>query len=81
LLDLCTRVNGATAMLVGSIGWSKKPGDKVAKGEELGWFQVSNGCPAARDGLTTRRITVWWIDNHCGLPLRCGRCFRRRHGC
>ena len=29
------------AMLVGSIGWSKKPGDKVAKGEELGWFQVS----------------------------------------
>ncbi|KAK4685590.1 phosphatidylserine decarboxylase, partial [Tremellales sp. Uapishka_1] len=27
------------AMLVGSIGWSKKPGDKVAKGEELGWFQ------------------------------------------
>lgn len=29
------------AMLVGSIGWSKKPGDKVMKGEELGWFQVS----------------------------------------
>ena len=28
-------------MLVGSIGWSKNPGDKVAKGEELGWFQVS----------------------------------------
>lgn len=28
-------------MLVGSIGWSKKPGDKLAKGEELGWFQVS----------------------------------------
>ncbi|WVW78860.1 phosphatidylserine decarboxylase [Kwoniella bestiolae CBS 10118] len=27
------------AMLVGSIGWSKKPGDKVLKGEELGWFQ------------------------------------------
>ncbi|WWD08045.1 phosphatidylserine decarboxylase [Kwoniella europaea PYCC6329] len=27
------------AMLVGSIGWSKKPGDKVVKGEELGWFQ------------------------------------------
>ncbi|KAK1926630.1 phosphatidylserine decarboxylase-domain-containing protein [Papiliotrema laurentii] len=27
------------AMLVGSIGWSKKVGDKVAKGEELGWFQ------------------------------------------
>ncbi|KAL7423353.1 hypothetical protein Q5752_002656 [Cryptotrichosporon argae] len=27
------------AMLVGSIGWSKKPGDRVAKGEELGWFQ------------------------------------------
>ncbi|KAK8846641.1 phosphatidylserine decarboxylase [Kwoniella newhampshirensis] len=27
------------AMLVGSIGWSKKPGDKIAKGEELGWFQ------------------------------------------
>ncbi|WVQ91772.1 phosphatidylserine decarboxylase [Cryptococcus gattii] len=27
------------AMLVGSIGWSKKPGDKVCKGEELGWFQ------------------------------------------
>lgn len=27
------------AMLVGSIGWSKKAGDKVAKGEELGWFQ------------------------------------------
>lgn len=26
-------------MLVGSIGWSKKPGDKVLKGEELGWFQ------------------------------------------
>lgn len=29
----------ALAMLVGSIGWSKKPGDKVCKGEELGWFQ------------------------------------------
>jgi phosphatidylserine decarboxylase len=28
-------------MLVGSIGWSKKPGDKILKGEELGWFQVS----------------------------------------
>ncbi|KAI9635579.1 phosphatidylserine decarboxylase-domain-containing protein [Dioszegia hungarica] len=27
------------AMLVGSIGWSKKPGDKILKGEELGWFQ------------------------------------------
>ncbi|ODN96548.1 phosphatidylserine decarboxylase [Cryptococcus wingfieldii CBS 7118] len=27
------------AMLVGSIGWSKTPGQKVAKGEELGWFQ------------------------------------------
>ncbi|WVN88892.1 phosphatidylserine decarboxylase [Cryptococcus depauperatus CBS 7841] len=27
------------AMLVGSIGWSKSPGDKVFKGEELGWFQ------------------------------------------
>lgn len=26
-------------MLVGSIGWSKKPGDHVGKGEELGWFQ------------------------------------------
>lgn len=26
-------------MLVGSIGWSKKPGDRVRKGEELGWFQ------------------------------------------
>ncbi|CAD6567328.1 MAG: hypothetical protein TREMPRED_003549 [Tremellales sp. Tagirdzhanova-0007] len=27
------------AMLVGSIGWSKKAGDRIAKGEELGWFQ------------------------------------------
>ncbi|ORX36174.1 phosphatidylserine decarboxylase-domain-containing protein [Kockovaella imperatae] len=27
------------AMLVGSIGWSKKPGDKIAKGEDMGWFQ------------------------------------------
>lgn len=27
------------AMLVGSIGWSKKPGERVTKGEELGWFQ------------------------------------------
>ncbi|ORY25366.1 phosphatidylserine decarboxylase-domain-containing protein [Naematelia encephala] len=27
------------AMLVGSIGWSKKTGDKIRKGEELGWFQ------------------------------------------
>lgn len=27
------------AMLVGSIGWSKKPGESVKKGEELGWFQ------------------------------------------
>ncbi|EIW68665.1 hypothetical protein TREMEDRAFT_69127 [Tremella mesenterica DSM 1558] len=27
------------AMLVGSIGWSKQLGDKVSKGEELGWFQ------------------------------------------
>jgi phosphatidylserine decarboxylase len=27
------------AMLVGSILWSKKPGERVRKGEELGWFQ------------------------------------------
>lgn len=27
------------AMLVGSIGWSKQPGERVYKGEELGWFQ------------------------------------------
>ncbi|GMK59867.1 hypothetical protein CspeluHIS016_0900840 [Cutaneotrichosporon spelunceum] len=27
------------AMLVGSILWSKKPGDSVLRGEELGWFQ------------------------------------------
>lgn len=27
------------AMLVGSIVWSKKPGDRVRKGEELGYFQ------------------------------------------
>ena len=26
-------------MLVGSIGWSVKPGDRVHKGQELGWFQ------------------------------------------
>jgi phosphatidylserine decarboxylase len=26
------------AMLVGSIGWSKKPGDTVTKGAEAGWF-------------------------------------------
>lgn len=26
------------ALLVGAIGWSKKVGDKVDKGEELGWF-------------------------------------------
>lgn len=26
-------------MLVGSIGWSKSPGDQIHKGEELGWFQ------------------------------------------
>lgn len=25
-------------MLVGSIGWSKRPGDSIKKGEELGWF-------------------------------------------
>jgi phosphatidylserine decarboxylase len=35
------RSTHVVAMLVGSIGWSKKPGDKLAKGEELGWFQVS----------------------------------------
>ena len=28
-------------MLVGSIGWSKCAGEKVAKGEDLGWFQVN----------------------------------------
>jgi phosphatidylserine decarboxylase len=27
------------AMLVGSIGWSAKEGDKLKKGDELGWFQ------------------------------------------
>lgn len=27
------------AMLVGSIGWSAKPGDRIIKGQELGWFQ------------------------------------------
>lgn len=27
------------AMLVGSIVWSKKPGDTIKKGEELGYFQ------------------------------------------
>lgn len=27
------------AMLVGSIVWSKKPGDRIRKGEELGYFQ------------------------------------------
>jgi len=27
------------ALLVGSIAWSKMPGDRVAKGEEIGWFQ------------------------------------------
>lgn len=27
------------AMLVGSIGWSKKTGEKVMKGEDLGYFQ------------------------------------------
>jgi phosphatidylserine decarboxylase len=26
-------------MLVGSIGWSVKPGDRVRKAQELGWFQ------------------------------------------
>jgi phosphatidylserine decarboxylase len=26
-------------MLVGSIGWSAKPGDRIVKGQELGWFQ------------------------------------------
>lgn len=26
------------AMLVGSIGWSKREGEQVRKGEELGWF-------------------------------------------
>lgn len=25
-------------MLVGSIGWSKKPGDLLQKGAEAGWF-------------------------------------------
>lgn len=27
------------AMLVGTIVWSKKPGDRIKKGEELGYFQ------------------------------------------
>ena len=35
-----TKLNAPSAMLVGSIGWSKKAGDRIAKGEELGWFQV-----------------------------------------
>ncbi len=26
-------------MLVGSIGWSVKTGDRIVKGQELGWFQ------------------------------------------
>lgn len=26
------------ALLVGSIGWSKAKGEKVTRGEELGWF-------------------------------------------
>jgi len=41
--------HGGLAMLVGSIGWSKKHGDKVVKGEELGWFQVSPGKPTDND--------------------------------
>ena len=36
------QLNVLSAMLVGSIGWSKKAGDRIAKGEELGWFQVRN---------------------------------------
>lgn len=34
-------------MLVGSIGWSKKPGDTIAKGEELGWFQYGGSTTIA----------------------------------
>ena len=44
-------------MLVGSIGWSKKTGDTIRKGEELGWFQYGGSTvitvfpSAAKTGL------------------------------
>ena len=44
-------------MLVGSIGWSAKPGDAVKKGVEAGWF--------AYGGSTL--ITVFPSRAACGL--------------
>ena len=48
-----------TAMLVGSIGWSAKPGDTVKKGAEAGWF--------AYGGSTL--ITVFPSRAVCGLKF------------
>lgn len=44
-------------MLVGSIGWSAKPGDHVQKGAEAGWF--------AYGGSTL--ITVFPSRSACGV--------------
>jgi phosphatidylserine decarboxylase len=49
------KVCSSPAMLVGSIGWSKKPGDKIAKGEELGWFQVGRLASVFADDSTAAR--------------------------
>ena len=46
-------------MLVGSIGWSAKPGDTVKKGTEAGWF--------AYGGSTL--ITVFPARTMCGLKV------------
>jgi hypothetical protein len=54
------------AMLVGSIGWSKKPGDKIVKGEELGWFQVGYAFFVIK---ARAQNIVWRLDNHNGLSF------------
>lgn len=45
-------------MLVGSIGWSKKPGETITKGEELGWFAYGGStCIVVLPGKATSGIS------------------------
>ncbi|WRT65146.1 phosphatidylserine decarboxylase [Kwoniella shivajii] len=64
------------AMLVGSIGWSKKPGDKVAKGEELGWFQYGGSTTItvfpSKSGVSFDHDLIKNSDNQMETLVRVG---------
>ena len=76
-------------MLVGSIGWSRKVGDKVAKGEELGWFQVSGlASPPRRNNLAPYNPSIvdaiWCLDatatgTRSSTTMKADKAVRRLH--